>query len=178
MGIVLGPNQYGKAEVRLVHVDRATPRHRITDLTVTTQLRGDFSATPLRGDNAAVLATDTQKNTVYAFAREHGVGEPETFALLLGRHFLRSGDQIHGGRVADDAAPAGRAGPRAPTTRSLAPAPSGGRPWSRWTATRRGWSRGSRTSSSSSPPARSSTGSRGTGTPRPPRRTTRSPRPR
>jgi urate oxidase len=105
MGIVLGPNQYGKAEVRLVHVDRATPRHRITDLTVTTQLRGDFSATHLRGDNAAVLATDTQKNTVYAFAREHGVGEPETFALLLGRHFLRSGAEIHGARIAIDAHP-------------------------------------------------------------------------
>jgi urate oxidase len=43
MGIVLGPNQYGKAEVRLVHVDRTTPRHAITDLTVTTQLRGDFA---------------------------------------------------------------------------------------------------------------------------------------
>jgi urate oxidase len=105
MGIVLGPNQYGKAEVRLVHVDRATPRHRITDLTVTTQLRGDFSATHLTGDNAAVLATDTQKNTVYAFAREHGVGEPETFALLLGRHFLRSGAEIHGARIAIDAHP-------------------------------------------------------------------------
>jgi urate oxidase len=103
MGIVLGPNQYGKAEVRLVHVDRSTPRHVITDLNVTTQLRGDFSATHLRGDNSAVLATDTQKNTVYAFAREHGVGEPEDFALLLGRHFLGTLPEVHGARIEIDA---------------------------------------------------------------------------
>jgi urate oxidase len=31
MAIVLGPNQYGKAEVRLVHVDRSTPVHKIKD---------------------------------------------------------------------------------------------------------------------------------------------------
>ena len=103
MGIALGPNQYGKAEVRLVHVDRGTPHHSITDLTVTTQLRGDFAATHLTGDNSAVLTTDTQKNTVYAFAREHGVGEPETFALLLGRHFLGAVEEVHGARIAIDA---------------------------------------------------------------------------
>jgi urate oxidase len=117
MGIVLGPNQYGKAEVRLVHVDRATPRHEITDLTVTTQLRGDFAATHLRGDNSGVIATDTQKNTVYAFAREHGVGEPETFALRLGRHFLGAGEQVHGARIAID---------RHPWARIDVPGPGGG----------------------------------------------------
>lgn len=105
MGIVLGPNQYGKAEVRLVHVERGTPRHEITDLTVTTQLRGDFAASHLTGDNGAVLATDTQKNTVYAFARQHGVGEPERFALLLGRHFLATGEQVQGARIAVDLHP-------------------------------------------------------------------------
>jgi urate oxidase len=105
MGIVLGPHQYGKAEVRLVHVDRSTPRHVVTDLTVTTQLRGDFSGAYLSGDNSAVLATDTQRNTVYAFAREHGVGEPEAFALLLGRHFVASGPAVHGARIAVDLHP-------------------------------------------------------------------------
>ena len=102
MGIVLGANQYGKAEVRLVHVDRSTPRHVITDVNVTSQLRGDFAAAHLSGDNAAVLATDTQKNTVYAFAREHGVGEPEDFAIRLGQHFLETVPAIHGARMAID----------------------------------------------------------------------------
>ena len=32
MTIVLGPNQYGKAENRLVRVYRDTPRHEIRDL--------------------------------------------------------------------------------------------------------------------------------------------------
>ncbi len=102
MGIVLGPNQYGKAEVRLVHVDRSTPRHVITDLTVTTQLRGDFEGTHLHGDNSAVLPTDTQKNTVFAFARQFGVGEPEDFAMRLGRHFVDTQDAVTGARIEVD----------------------------------------------------------------------------
>ena len=85
--IVLGAHQYGKAECRLVRVTRDSPRHAIEDLTVTTQLRGDFEACHLEGDNSQVVATDTQKNTVYAFAREHGVGTPEDFLLRLGAHF-------------------------------------------------------------------------------------------
>jgi urate oxidase len=96
MSIVLGPNQYGKAEVRLVRVDRDTARHRITDLNVTSQLRGDFHATHASGDNTGVIATDTQKNTMYAFARD-GVGSPETFLLRLARHFVAA-PQVTGGR--------------------------------------------------------------------------------
>lgn len=98
MGISLGVNQYGKAEVRLVHVDRSSPRHRIRDLTVTSLLRGDFAATHLRGDNSAVIATDTQKNTVYALARQHGVGTVEEFALRLARYFVEGFGQVTGSR--------------------------------------------------------------------------------
>ncbi|HLT84580.1 MAG TPA: urate oxidase [Phototrophicaceae bacterium] len=96
-GAVLGANQYGKAEVRLVRVDRADPRHRVTDLTVTSQLRGDFTAAHTAGDNAHVVATDTQKNTVFALARD-GVGSPESFALRLAEHFTGSFDWVSGGR--------------------------------------------------------------------------------
>ncbi|WP_125777053.1 factor-independent urate hydroxylase [Antribacter gilvus] len=98
MSIVLGANQYGKAEVRLVRVTRDTARHRITDLNVTSQLRGDFAACHTDGDNAKVIATDTQKNTVYAFARD-GVGAPESFLVRLARHFTAS-PQVTGGRWA------------------------------------------------------------------------------
>ena len=86
--IVLGENQYGKAECRLVRITRDTPVHEIEDLNVTTQLRGDFTACHTDGDNSQVVATDTQKNTVYAFAREHGIGSPEEFLVRLGRHFV------------------------------------------------------------------------------------------
>jgi urate oxidase len=102
VGIVLGDNQYGKAEVRLVNVDRTSAQHVITDFNVTTQLRGDFAGAHLTGDNSSVLATDTQKNTVYAFAREYGVGAPEDFAIRLGRHFVRSLPPITGARIAVD----------------------------------------------------------------------------
>ena len=96
--IVLGANQYGKAEVRLVRITRDTARHEIEDLNVTSQLRGDFAACHTEGDNSQVVATDTQKNTVYAFAREHGIGSPEQFLLTLGRHFVDGFDWVSGGR--------------------------------------------------------------------------------
>jgi urate oxidase len=100
--IRLGDNQYGKAETRLMWVDRATDRHEITDLNVSTALSGDLAATHLTGDNAGVLPTDTQKNTVYAFARD-GVGQIEDFALRLARHFVDTTPTIHRARVAIEA---------------------------------------------------------------------------
>jgi urate oxidase len=99
MAIRLGRNQYGKAEVRVVAVDRNGPRHGLVDLSVSTSLRGDFTAAHTAGDNAHVLTTDAQKNTVFAFARE-GVGEPEAFALRLARHFAGAYPWITGARVA------------------------------------------------------------------------------
>ena len=95
--IILGPNQYGKAEVRVVKISRDTQRHEIEDLNVTSQLRGDFAAAHLTGDNSHVVATDTQKNTIYAFARE-GIGSPEAFLLRLGEHFTSGFDWVSGGR--------------------------------------------------------------------------------
>lgn len=95
--IVLGRNQYGKAEVRLVRITRDTDRHSIEDLNVTSQLHGDFAAAHTDGDNSNVVATDTQKNTVYAFAKD-GVGSPEAFLLRLGAHFTTSFDWVTGGR--------------------------------------------------------------------------------
>ncbi len=99
MAIVFGDNQYGKAEVRLVRVSRDGNRHRIKDINVSTALRGDFAAAHLAGDNSHVIATDTQKNTAFAFAERYGVGEIEDFALRLGRHFVESFDWITGARV-------------------------------------------------------------------------------
>jgi len=99
MAIVLGPNQYGKAEVRVVAVDRSTPRHSLVDLNVSSALRGDFAAAHTAGDNGHVLTTDAQKNTVFAFARD-GVGSPEAFGIRLARHFAGTYEWISGARVA------------------------------------------------------------------------------
>ena len=99
MAIVLGDNRYGKAETRLVRVVRDSARHQIRDLTVSSSLRGDFTAAHVDGDQAKVLPTDTQKNTVYAFAKKHGVGAPEEFALLLARHFVDDVEPVTGAQV-------------------------------------------------------------------------------
>ena len=81
--IVLGRNQYGKAEVRLVRITRDADRHSIEDLNVTSQLHGDFAAAHTDGDNSNVVATDTQKNTVYAFAKD-GVGSLASVRRRMG----------------------------------------------------------------------------------------------
>ena len=86
----LGPNQYGKAESRVVRIVRDTPRHEIVDLNVSSSLRGDFVAAHIEGDQSAVLPTDTQKNTAFAYAKLHGVASPEDYALALGRRLLEA----------------------------------------------------------------------------------------
>lgn len=96
-------SQYGKAEIRMVVLDRrGESAYGIKDLTVSVALSGDLDAVHLTGDNAAVLPTDSMKNTVYAFARQAPVGEIEDFALRLARHFVESQAAITRARVAID----------------------------------------------------------------------------
>ena len=102
VSIVLGPNQYGKAENRVVRIYRDKPRHEIRDINVSTALRGDFSAAHLVGEQLRVLPTDTQKQTIYAFAKRVGVGEIEDFALALGRHFVSDTEPVEGCRIEID----------------------------------------------------------------------------
>jgi urate oxidase len=111
VAIVLGANRYGKAETRLVRVTRSGDTHGLADLNVSISLSGDLAATHLTGDNAGVLPTDTMKNTVYAFAKEHGVGEPEEFALLLARHFVATQEQVRVAKVSIEAFTWKRLGP-------------------------------------------------------------------
>jgi urate oxidase len=94
---VLGPNQYGKAEVRLVQLDRGSDRHVIHDLNVSSSLRGDFVSAHRAGNNEHVVPTDTQKNTIFSFARD-GITAPEQFLLRLGEHFTARFDWVTGGR--------------------------------------------------------------------------------
>ena len=99
MAIVLGANQYGKAETRVVRIYRDTSRHEIRDLNVSTLLRGEFASAHVRGDQASVLPTDTQKNTCFAYAKEKGVGEIEDYALELARHFAGDIESVSQARV-------------------------------------------------------------------------------
>jgi urate oxidase len=99
MAVTLGHNQYGKAETRVVRVTRDGDRHELKDLNVGVTLCGDMAAVHLTGDNSGVVPTDTQKNTVYAFAKEAPVGEIEEFGLRLARHFVDDFERISRARV-------------------------------------------------------------------------------
>jgi urate oxidase len=99
----LGANRYGKAEVRVLRVTRGPEpggQHEIRDWNVSTSLSGDLAATHLTGDNSAVLTTDTQKNTVYAFAGRLGGCQPEVLGMALASHFVTSQAQITRARIA------------------------------------------------------------------------------
>jgi urate oxidase len=86
--IRLGANQYGKSEIRLVKLERGPERHRLRDVTVDVTLHGDFDAVHLSGDNAALVATDTMRNVVYALAAEHHLDSLPAFGDELVAHFL------------------------------------------------------------------------------------------
>ncbi|MBD9721713.1 urate oxidase [Streptomyces caniscabiei] len=96
---ILGPNQYGKAENRVVRITRDGATHHIKDLNVSVSLSGDMDEVHLSGSNANVLPTDTTKNTVYAFAKEYGIDSAEQFGIHLARHFVTSQPAIHRARV-------------------------------------------------------------------------------
>ena len=98
MTIVLGDNQYGKAETHVVRISRTGERHEVKDLNVSVTLAGDFAETHTSGDNSKVVPTDTQKNTVFAFARD-GIGEIEDFAIRLARHFVSGFASVYRARV-------------------------------------------------------------------------------
>jgi urate oxidase len=99
----LGANRYGKAEVRVVRVVRGAAADGgdvIRDWNVSSSLSGDLAASHLTGDNSDVLATDTQKNTVYAFAKRLGGVEPEVLGIELATHFVGSQRAITRARLA------------------------------------------------------------------------------
>ena len=99
MPTILGQNQYGKAENRVVKITREGDTHHIKDLNVSVALSGDLEEVHLSGSNANCLPTDTTKNTVYAFAKEHGIESAEQFGIHLARHFVTSQEPIKRARI-------------------------------------------------------------------------------
>lgn len=91
----LAGHRYGKARVRVMKVLRDGPVHTLKDLEVAAYLSGDFESSYTSGDNTKVVATDTIKNTVNVFAKQHLGAEIERFGLILGEHFLARYEQVH-----------------------------------------------------------------------------------
>jgi urate oxidase len=88
-------HRYGKARVRALKVLRDGPVHSLKDLEVAARLKGDFESSYTSGDNTKVVPTDTIKNTINIFARQHLGPEIERFGLILAEHFLTRYTQVH-----------------------------------------------------------------------------------
>jgi urate oxidase len=90
--IELGEHHYGKSSIRLVKIVRdasgGAGGHLVRDLTIDVTLDGAFDRAYTDGDNSAVVATDTMKNTVYARAKDALTGSIEEFGLVLADHFV------------------------------------------------------------------------------------------
>ncbi|WP_223651537.1 factor-independent urate hydroxylase [Hymenobacter psoromatis] len=99
MPIKLAANAYGKNAVNLSRVIRHAGHHEFRQVSVSVRLTGDFDAAHTLGDNAHILPTDTQKNTVYALAKEHFTGTIEAFGLVLARHFVLRNPQVSQARI-------------------------------------------------------------------------------
>ena len=72
--------RYGKKFVRLLYVRREGIRHYIKEVEVSTKITLSGTNDFLRGDNSQVVATDSQKNTVYILAKQLGVSFELGFA--------------------------------------------------------------------------------------------------
>ena len=88
MAIVLGPNQYGKAENRLVTVSRNGSVHAIKDLTVSTSLRGDLADTHLtRGQREGARDRHAEEHRLRV--RQAGAGRRDRGLRAAARPPLR-----------------------------------------------------------------------------------------
>jgi urate oxidase len=94
MNIKLGKNAYGKNAVNLSKIIRHKDYHEFRQISVNVSLQGDFETAHTLGDNSKILATDTQKNTVYILAKEYFTGSIEEFAIYLANFFVANNPQV------------------------------------------------------------------------------------
>ncbi|KAM0737226.1 Uricase [Formica fusca] len=91
----LGAYGYGKNNIKLLYVRRDDAlHHEIREYEVDTHLRLISQKDYKDGDNHDIIATDSQKNTVYLMAKKYGIRSPEEFALLICSHFLYTYEHI------------------------------------------------------------------------------------
>jgi urate oxidase len=94
MSIKLGLNAYGKNAVNMSKIIRHKDHHEFRQVSVNISLEGDFETAHTIGDNTKILPTDTQKNTVYALAKDHFTSSIEAFGLILSDHFFSNNSQV------------------------------------------------------------------------------------
>nr|XP_018915759.1 PREDICTED: uricase [Bemisia tabaci] len=94
LGVSMIEHGYGKSGVKLLYINRANGIHSIRECEVTTTLILSTVQSYLTGDNDGIIATDSQKNTVYILAKKHGIKAIENFAQFLCQHFLTTYKQV------------------------------------------------------------------------------------
>jgi len=83
-------HHHGKGDVRIVKVYRNQypGLHEIKQFAVSTILVGPVYEAFTDGDNSGIIATDTQKNTIYVLGRRHSFRSAEEFAMIIAKHFV------------------------------------------------------------------------------------------
>ena len=85
----LDDHNHGKARVRVLKVRRNSATHSVSEYTVQTRLFSpDYAKVFTDEDNTDLVATDTQKNTVYIVAKRTAARTPEEMGIALAKHFM------------------------------------------------------------------------------------------
>ncbi len=92
--MILSANRYGKARVRIMRVGRGAARHRVSELSVTCMLEGEFQDSYSKADNQMVIATDSIKNIINITAHEQPECCAEDYCAALAQRLLARYDQI------------------------------------------------------------------------------------
>jgi len=92
--IVVGSNRYGKANVHFLRVVRDTPRHEVYELRGHMLLEGSFDEAFTTGSNKLIVPTDTQKNTLYAFAKKFDIEPLEKWMISAGKDMMQRHSHI------------------------------------------------------------------------------------
>mmetsp|Transcript_14057 Transcript_14057/g.18413 ORF Transcript_14057/g.18413 Transcript_14057/m.18413 type:complete len:313 (+) Transcript_14057:43-981(+) len=93
-------HNHGKARVRVMKVDRSNDQHRVFEYNVHTKVFCPkyelvFSAE----DNTDLVATDSQRNTVYCVAKRTKADSPEQFGVDICSHFMKEYGFLSGSEV-------------------------------------------------------------------------------
>ena len=128
--------RYGKANVRLLRVQRLADRHEVREVRVGVSLDGEFERAYTAADNSRVVPTDTIKNLVQVLGLEYLDSANEPFALAIAHRLLERYAQVSEARVELEETPWSRmAIDGRPHPHGFVRA-EGGRPFAEVTATR------------------------------------------
>ena len=96
LGDMLGPNRYGKHNVRFLRVVKDSDRHVPHEFVGSMMLQGEFSSSYTDGTNETVIPTETQKNTIYALSKKYPIDPMERWVVLAARDVMERHKHVSG----------------------------------------------------------------------------------